>query len=111
MKKPSLSTAHIDKLYEICLPLTHTHRIGRRVDQRKAMKPSAFAIPSERAYPIHDPYHAEMALTHLIRTGTKHPDAKRAKKVLAAIHKKWPKVYTCHMDLVAKAKAAHGVMS
>jgi hypothetical protein len=74
------------------------------------MHPHAFALPNERRYPIHDAYHAELALTHLLRSAGRHgANPGVARKVLAAVNKRWPNVVSCHVDLVAKIRKAHGI--
>jgi hypothetical protein len=54
--------------------------------QRKRMKPSSFALPSQRAYPINDLNHARMALAMVAAHGT---DAEQS-KVRRAVEKKYP---------------------
>ncbi|MDE2096464.1 MAG: hypothetical protein KGL39_04400 [Patescibacteria group bacterium] len=59
-----------------------------KAKQRNALPNSAFAIPSERAYPIHDESHARDALGRVSQFGT--PEEK--KKVRAAVHAKYPDI-------------------
>lgn len=53
---------------------------------RKRLKKSSFAVPSKRAYPIHDKSHARNALARVAQHGT--PAQK--KQVRAAVYKKYP---------------------
>ena len=106
----SFSTTKLDRLFAECLPLVETRRVSRRTDVRRKMHPQAFALPSERKYPIHDAHHAELALTHLYRAAAKSgPDRKTARKVLNAVSKRWPNVFKAHTALVDKIRKAHGV--
>jgi hypothetical protein len=56
-----------------------------------------FAVPETKSYPIPDRYHAELALTALLRVAGRHgvtPEGKRtAKEVLAAVRRRFPVVY------------------
>lgn len=53
---------------------------------RNALKSSDFALPKERAYPIHDEAHARDALSRVAQYGT--PEEKA--KVHAAVRKRYP---------------------
>jgi len=53
---------------------------------RKHIETSNFALPKERAYPIHDPPHARNALARVSQHGT---SAQKA-QVRAAVHRKYP---------------------
>ncbi|HKT22562.1 MAG TPA: hypothetical protein VJR06_08145, partial [Nitrososphaerales archaeon] len=53
---------------------------------RERIKPKNFALPKEKAYPIHDIEHARNALARVSQHGT--PEEQR--KVRAAVHKKYP---------------------
>jgi hypothetical protein len=55
---------------------------------RKKLPKTAFAIPSEEAYPIHDETHARNALARVAQHGT--PAEK--KKVRAAVKRRYPKI-------------------
>ncbi len=55
---------------------------------RNQLPSNAFAIPSERKYPIHDLAHARNALARVSANGT--PEEK--KKVRSAVYKKYPKL-------------------
>lgn len=75
---------------------------------RELMPEKAFAIPESRTFPIHDAYHATSALSHLLRIAGRHGSQPAvAKKVLQAVHKRWPDVYACESDLVAKIRKVH----
>jgi hypothetical protein len=65
-----------------------------------------FADPFGRRYPIHDEYHAKLALTHLLRVAGRHGsfDRATAATVLDAVKKRWPDVYRCEADLVSRIK-------
>jgi len=54
--------------------------------QRKRMKPSSFALPRQRAYPINDIEHARMALAMVSKYGT---DGEKS-KVRRAVGDKYP---------------------
>jgi hypothetical protein len=56
--------------------------------QRNALKTSDFALPKERAFPIHDLAHAKDALSRVAQSGT--PDEQT--KVTAAVHKRYPEL-------------------
>jgi hypothetical protein len=56
--------------------------------ERKALKSSDFALPKERAYPIHNIAHARDALSRVAQNGTPEEQA----KVKAAVHKRYPKL-------------------
>lgn len=71
------------------------------------MPAEKFALQDSRRYPIHDEYHATLALSHLLRTMRFGPRPAEAKEVLAAVRRRWPAVYACEGDLVAKIKRAH----
>lgn len=53
--------------------------------KRKRMKSSSFALPKQRAYPIHDIEHARLALAMVVAHGT---DAEIA-KVRRAVYEKY----------------------
>lgn len=53
---------------------------------RKQIKPSNFAIPSTRSYPIQDAAHARNALARVAQNGT---PAEKA-KVRSAVKRKYP---------------------
>ena len=54
--------------------------------QRNALKTSDFALPKERAYPMHDLAHAKDALSRVAQNGT--PEERV--KVRAAVHRRYP---------------------
>jgi hypothetical protein len=65
-------------------------------------------LPKIRRYPIHDAYHAMLALTHLLRVGGRHgARTTEARAVLAAVRKRWPAVISCEKDLVTKIRKVH----
>ncbi len=55
---------------------------------RNSLPSSSFAIPSKRAYPIHDSEHARLALAMVSKYGT---PAEKA-QVQAAVHRKYPQI-------------------
>lgn len=55
---------------------------------RKKLPRKAFAIPEERAYPIHDIAHARNALARVSQFGT--PEEKR--RVRAAVARRYPQI-------------------
>lgn len=55
---------------------------------RKRMKPSTFALPKERKYPIPDATHARNALSRV----SQHGSPSEVKRVKAAVHKKFPSI-------------------
>jgi len=57
-------------------------------EARRALKTSDFALPKERAYPIHNLAHARDALSRVSQFGT--PDEQQ--KVRAAVHKRYPEL-------------------
>jgi hypothetical protein len=61
---------------------------------RKKIKPSNFAIPSERAYPVNDPSHARNALARVSQHGS--PTEKA--KVRAAVKRKYPGIQQSKSD-------------
>lgn len=93
-----------------CVPAPRTAKVGKRKAERAALPKKVYAIPSEKAYPIHDPYHATLALSFLLRAAGRHgPAPAKARKVLAAVRKQWPQVITCEKDLVSKIRRAHAI--
>jgi hypothetical protein len=72
------------------------------------MPARTFAVPETRGYPIPDPYHAELALTALLRVVGRHgvtPEGRRtAKEVLRAVHKRYPAVYFAEHNVVEKIR-------
>ena len=54
--------------------------------ERKALPDSDFAIPEQRAYPIHNESHAQDAIRMVDKNGS--PDEKS--RVKAAVHKRYP---------------------
>lgn len=60
---------------------------------REKLKESSFAIPEDRAYPIHDRKHAINALARVKQHGT--PDEK--KRVYRAVCKKYPGLPACQL--------------
>jgi len=102
------SKRKLDRDYAACVAATRTRRVSRRVSVRRRMSSGSFALPSEKRFPIHDAYHATLALSHLLRVAGRHgADPKNARRVLAAVKRKWPSVYRCEMDLVKKIRWAH----
>lgn len=92
-----------------CTPVHKTRKIARKISQRRKMSGRLFALPTERKFPIHDAYHAKLALTHLERMIGRHgfhkEYASEARKVLAAVRKHWPGVVACEEDLVRKIRS------
>ncbi len=66
--------------------------------ERERLPESSFAIPEERAYPIHDESHARNALARVSQHGT--PEEKR--RVRAAVHRRYPKIGRGLADLYRK---------
>jgi hypothetical protein len=56
--------------------------------KRNSLPESSFAIPEDRAYPIHDRAHARNALARVSQHGT--PEEK--KKVRAAVGRRYPDI-------------------
>jgi len=56
--------------------------------QRRKLPSSAFVFPEERAYPIHDETHARAALAR----GKANATPEQMKKIMAAVHKRYPKM-------------------
>jgi hypothetical protein len=71
-------------------------------DTRNALPESAFAIPGERAYPIHDKNHARNALARVAQHGT--PEEKA--KVRAAVARRYPGIGKKDAKKAAKAAAS-----
>lgn len=63
--------------------------------ERKSLKASDFAMPRERAYPMHTLSHARDALSRVSQSGS--PDDQA--KVRAAVHKRYPKLAGEKRDL------------
>lgn len=61
---------------------------------RAKLKTGDFALPKDRAYPIHDAAHARDALSRVSQYGT--PEEKA--KVRAAVKKRYPKIDTGDSD-------------
>lgn len=111
------SQRQLDKLayaaHAACAPVRKTKRIGRTVKERLAIRPGLFAIPSERRYPIKDPYHAKLALAFLMRVAGRHgtaaPYRTEARQVLSAVKKHWPNVFRCEEELVSRIKKTYRI--
>ena len=73
--------------------------------QREALPDSAFAIPEERKYPIHDKNHARAALARVAEFGT--PEEKQ--RVAKAIKDRYPEEETLNSYATAKA-GGHKIM-
>jgi hypothetical protein len=73
--------------------------------QREALPDSAFAIPEERKYPIHDKNHAKAALARVAEFGT---PAEKA-RVANAIKERYPEEETLNSYATAKA-GGHKIM-
>lgn len=56
--------------------------------RRKALPKRSFAIPEDRAYPIHDAAHARAALARVAQHGT--PEEQR--RVRAAVARRYPEI-------------------
>jgi len=54
--------------------------------ERKKLPKSDFAIPEDRAYPIHDEIHARNALARVSQFGSESEKA----RVRAAVHRRYP---------------------
>jgi hypothetical protein len=94
-----------------CIAAHKTRRVSRRISARRDMPAGQFALPASRRYPIHDEYHATLALSHLLRTvGRTGPQPVEAKQVLSAVRRRWPGVYACEADLVKKVKRTHKLL-
>jgi hypothetical protein len=91
-----------------CTPVRRTRKVAHKITRRRKMSGRLFAIPESRKFPIPDAYHAELALTHLMRIVGRHglhtSYKAEARKVLSAVKKHWPSVYACEADLVRKIK-------
>jgi len=56
--------------------------------QRRRLPDSSFAIPEDRAYPIHDKAHARNALARVAQHGT----SAEKKRVQAAVRRRYPNI-------------------
>lgn len=93
---------------KVCIPAPKTKKVGRKKAERAKVAKKLYAIPEERRFPIHDAYHATLALSHLLRSAGRHgADPTTARKVLAAVRRHWPEVIACEGDLVTKIKKRH----
>lgn len=95
---------------KLCKPARKT---SRRTSSRNKQPASDFALPGKR-YPLYDAYHATLALSHLLRVAGRHGPRKNkasrkkeARLVIRAVRKRWPGVYACEGDLLAKVRKAH----
>lgn len=83
-----------------------TKAIPNRVGVRCRMPESAFAVPETRSFPIPDAYHAELALTALLRIeghyGVTTEGKRTAREVLAAVRHKFPAIYAREERVVAE---------
>jgi len=90
-----------------------TKAIPNRVGIRRRMPASAFAVPETHAYPIPDAYHAELALTALLRVVGRHgvsaEGRRTAREVLAAVRHKFPRVYQKEQEIVAEIHDQYGL--
>jgi hypothetical protein len=73
--------------------------------QRDALPDSAFAIPEQRKYPIHDKNHARAALARVAEFGT--PEEKQ--RVAKALKERYPEEETLNSYAIAKT-GGHKIM-
>ena len=92
-------------------PIHRTKAIPNRVSVRRRMPGSAFAVPETKSYPIPDAYHAELALTALLRVVGRHgvtaEGKKTSREVLRTVRHKCPTVYRKEEDVVAEIHDAY----
>lgn len=85
-----------------------TKAVPNRVATRRRMPARVFAVPETKSYPIPDAYHAELALTALLRVVGRHgksPEGRRtAREVLAAVRRRYPGVYRREELVVEKVQ-------
>jgi hypothetical protein len=74
------------RLPTIASEVIHMAKLAAK--SRRRMKPSSFAIPSKKAYPIHDRSHARNALARVAQHGTAADKA----KVRRAVKRKYPSI-------------------
>lgn len=90
-----------------------TKAIPARVSVRRRMPSKVFAVPETKSYPIPDEYHAELALTALLRVVGRHgvtAEGKRtAREVLRAVRHKFPRIYQREQDVVAEIHDQYGL--
>ena len=94
----------------------HVHRtkaIPNRVGVRRRMPASKFTVPETRSFPIPDAYHAELALTALLRVAGRHgvsaEGRRTAREVLAAVRHKFPSIYSREEEVVAEIHDRYGL--
>jgi hypothetical protein len=83
-------------------------------EERKALPDSEFAIPSKRAYPIHDLNHARNAISRVSQNGTD----KEKEAVRKAVYKRYPQlipvgmigVYTTGLPYKSKSVAGKSAL-
>lgn len=100
----------LETIFSSCFYEVQGRRIPRRVDGRKELPKSAFALPEKRKFPIHDASHAEAALIHLLQVATKTARKKRGelKMVYARIKKRWPTVVKKNHEIADKLRERLG---
>jgi hypothetical protein len=59
-----------------------------KYSERQDLPNTAFALPEERRYPIHDENHARNALARVSQFGS----PEEIKKVTSAVHRRYPKI-------------------
>jgi len=62
---------------------------------RDHLRPTEFAIPKTRSYPIHDAAHARNALSRVAQFGS----AQEKARVRAAVHRKFPSIGSQHKSI------------
>lgn len=97
-----------NRAYLACTPAHKTKKIPRKLSARRKLSAATFVFRKERRFPIHDAYHATLALSHLVRiAGRTGPHPATAKKVLSAVKRYWPGVYACESALIKKIRKLH----
>lgn len=83
-----------------------TRAVPSKISSRRRMPSRLFAVPETRSYPIPDEYHAELALTSLLRVagrhGTDSEKRRAARAVLKIVRHKFPRIYQREHEVVAK---------
>jgi hypothetical protein len=85
-----------------------TKKLPSRIKGRRKLPSEIFVFPEERSFPIPDAHHAGLALSALMRMAGRHgvdsTSRVKARKVLAAVKKRFPGVYAGEADIVAAVK-------
>jgi len=90
-----------------------TKKLPSKIKGRRKLPAEIFVFPEERTFPIPDAHHAGLSLSALMRMAGRHgvdaTSRTKARKVLAAVKKRFPGVYSGESDIVSSVKRRYGL--